>query len=172
MASLYTIKGILILDNDGNRVVCKYFDENKSALKDQKVFEKKLFEKTSRSNSEIVMFDGITCVYKSNIDLFFYVYGSSSENELLLANVLNTYYEAIAMILRDQVERSMLLDQMDAVLLITDEIVDGGIVLETDAVTLAKNATRKKSESDSGKDQSFSSALNKASGLLRKHLLQ
>ena len=37
----------------------------------------------------------------------------------------------------------MLLDQMDAVLLITDEIVDGGIVLETDAMTLAKNATRK-----------------------------
>jgi hypothetical protein len=28
------------------------------------------------------MFDGITCVYKSNIDLFFYVYGASSENEV------------------------------------------------------------------------------------------
>jgi hypothetical protein len=31
---------------------CQYFDDNKSALKDQKVFEKKLFEKTSRSNCE------------------------------------------------------------------------------------------------------------------------
>jgi len=28
------------------------------------------------------MFEGITCVYKSNIDLFFYVFGSSEENEV------------------------------------------------------------------------------------------
>ena len=28
------------------------------------------------------MFEGITCVYRSNIDLFFYVFGSSNENEV------------------------------------------------------------------------------------------
>ena len=28
------------------------------------------------------MFEGLTCVYKSNVDLFFYVIGSSNENEV------------------------------------------------------------------------------------------
>ena len=28
------------------------------------------------------MFEGLTCVYKSNVDLFFYVIGSSHENEV------------------------------------------------------------------------------------------
>lgn len=28
------------------------------------------------------MFEGITCVYRSNVDLYFYVFGSSSENEV------------------------------------------------------------------------------------------
>lgn len=29
------------------------------------------------------MFEGLTCVYRSNIDLYFYVIGSSSENEVI-----------------------------------------------------------------------------------------
>lgn len=29
------------------------------------------------------MLDGLTCVYKSNVDLFFYVMGSSNENEVI-----------------------------------------------------------------------------------------
>ena len=28
------------------------------------------------------MFEGLTCVYRSNVDLFFYVVGSSQENEV------------------------------------------------------------------------------------------
>lgn len=33
-------------------------------------------------SAEIVMFEGMTCVYRSNVDLFFYVVGSSQENEV------------------------------------------------------------------------------------------
>ena len=33
-------------------------------------------------SAEIVMFEGLTCVYRSSVDLFFYVVGSSNENEV------------------------------------------------------------------------------------------
>lgn len=33
--------------------------------------------------AEIVMFEGLTCVYRSSVDLFFYVVGSSNENEVM-----------------------------------------------------------------------------------------
>ena len=35
-------------------------------------------------SAEIIMLDGLTCVYRSNVDLFFYVMGSSNENEVIV----------------------------------------------------------------------------------------
>lgn len=76
-------------------------------MKEQKAFEKNIFNKTHRTDSkmlswsmtfwpspnmantcickssgEIALLEGLTVVYKSNIDLFFYVIGSSHENEV------------------------------------------------------------------------------------------
>ena len=83
--SLYTIKSIFILDNDGERIVSQYYDKELfPTVKEQKEFEKTIFKKTAKSDAEIVLLDGLTIVYKSNVDLLFYVIGSSSENELLL----------------------------------------------------------------------------------------
>jgi len=33
-------------------------------------------------SAEIIMLEGLTCVYRSNVDLFFYVVGSQQENEV------------------------------------------------------------------------------------------
>ena len=33
------------------------------------------------------MLEGITCVYRSNVDLYFYVMGSQAENEVRLESV-------------------------------------------------------------------------------------
>ena len=41
----------------------------------QTTFEKSLFSKTSKANNEVVMLDGLTILYRSNVDLFFYVLG-------------------------------------------------------------------------------------------------
>ncbi|EGD81145.1 zeta-coat protein [Salpingoeca rosetta] len=170
MASLYTVKGILILDNDGNRVLSKYYDDSMPTVKEQRAFEKKLFQKTNQSSAEIVMFEGITCVFRSNIDLIFYVFGSSQENELLLATVLNTLYDAISIVVRENIEKTTVLDHLDAVMLITDEIVDGGIVLEADPETLAVNATISSRDEGPITEQTLAQAWNKAGDILRRHL--
>ena len=70
------------MDNDGNRILARYYDNTFSTVKEQKAFEKNLFNKTHRANAEIIMLDGMICVYKSNVDLFFYVVGSAHENEV------------------------------------------------------------------------------------------
>lgn len=81
-----------ILDNDGNRILAKYYDDNIfPTIKEQKAFEKNLFNRTHRANAEIIMLDGITCLYRSNVDLFFYVMGSSHENEVRI-NLFGTHY--------------------------------------------------------------------------------
>lgn len=142
-ASLYTVKAIAILDNDGERVVAKYYDDTYPTTKEQKEFEKNLFSKTHRANAEIIMLDGLTCVYRSNVDLFFYVMGSSNENELILVSVLNAFYDAISQMLRKNVEKRALMDNLDGVMSIVDEIVDGGVILESDASSIMQRVAIK-----------------------------
>uniref|UniRef100_A0A8C7R0Z7 Coatomer subunit zeta n=1 Tax=Oncorhynchus mykiss TaxID=8022 RepID=A0A8C7R0Z7_ONCMY len=132
--SLYTVKAVFILDNDGNRLLSKYYDkELYPSMKEQKNFEKNVFNKTHKADTdEIAFVEGMTIVYKCSIDLFFYVVGSSQENELMLMAVLNCLFESLGQILRKNVERRCLLDNLDGVFLVVDEIIDGGVILESD----------------------------------------
>ncbi|XP_012658701.1 coatomer subunit zeta-2 isoform X1 [Otolemur garnettii] len=130
--SLYTIKAVFILDNDGHRLLAKYYDDTFPSTKEQMVFEKNVFNKTNRTDSEIAFFGGMTIVYKNSIDLFLYVVGSSHENELMLMSVLTCLFESLNHMLRKNVEKRWLLENMDGAFLVLDEIVDGGVILESD----------------------------------------
>ncbi|RVE53170.1 hypothetical protein evm_002267 [Chilo suppressalis] len=139
--TLYIVKGMCILDSDGNRILAKYYDKDVlTTAKEQKAFEKNLFNKTHRANAEIIMLEGLTCVYKSNVDLFFYVMGSSHENELILQSVLNALYESVSILLRRNVEKRVLLENLDAVMLAFDEICDGGVILDSDPGSVVARA--------------------------------
>jgi len=157
--TLYSIKAILVMDNDGARIVSKYFDKSFGTIKEQKQFEKNLFNKTHRANAEIVMFEGLTCVYRSSVDLFFYVVGSSNENELLLMSVLNCLYDSVSQMLRKNVEKKMLLDKLDGVFLAIDEICDGGILLESDPNIVVSRAAIKQDDIPLG-EQTVSQVLS------------
>ncbi|XP_009470617.1 PREDICTED: coatomer subunit zeta-1 [Nipponia nippon] len=98
--SLYTVKAVIILDNDGDRLFAKYYDDTYPSAKEQKAFEKNIFNKTHRTDSEIALLEGLTVVYKSSIDLYFYVIGSSHENELMLTAVLNCLFDSLSQMLR------------------------------------------------------------------------
>ena len=76
--------------------------------------------------AEIILLDGLICVYRSNVDLFFYVIGSANENELILVSVLNCLYESVSSVLRKNVEKKALFDNLDIILLIMDELCDDG----------------------------------------------
>ncbi|XP_026100216.1 coatomer subunit zeta-1-like [Carassius auratus] len=133
--SLYTVKAVLIMDNDGERLYAKYYDDTYPTVKEQKAFEKNIFNKTHRTDSEIALLEGLTVVYKSNIDLYFYVIGSSHENELMLMSVLNCLFDSLSQMLRKNVEKRALLENMEGLFLAVDEIVDGGVILESDPQT-------------------------------------
>ncbi|ELW54516.1 Coatomer subunit zeta-1 [Tupaia chinensis] len=103
-----------------------------TTVKEQKAFEKNIFNKTHWTDSEIALLEGLTVVYKSSIDLYFYVIGSSYENELMLLAVLNCLFDSLNQMLRKNVEKRALLENMEGLFLAVDEIVDGGVILESD----------------------------------------
>ena len=51
-------------------------------------FEKKLFDKTMRTNAkseaEIIILDGLVTVYRNSADIWVYIVGTQTENELIL----------------------------------------------------------------------------------------
>lgn len=81
-----------------------------------------------RFAAEIILLDGMICVYRSNVDLFFYVMSGADENELILVSALNCLYDSISLVLRKNVEKKALIDDMDIAMLIVDEICDNGFV--------------------------------------------
>uniref|UniRef100_A0A8C1WYH1 Coatomer subunit zeta n=1 Tax=Cyprinus carpio TaxID=7962 RepID=A0A8C1WYH1_CYPCA len=72
--SLYTVKAVLIMDNDGERLYAK----------------------------------------------------------LMLMSVLNCLFDSLSQMLRKNVEKRALLENMEGLFLAVDEIVDGGVILESD----------------------------------------
>lgn len=108
-----------------------YVDEGLKTLKEQHAFEKALHTKTRSQYSDIVMLDKQIAVYKNNADATVYVLGLLQDNELILQAVLDTIQGALETLLRTVNKRSML-ENYDFVLLVLDEVLDRGIVLETD----------------------------------------
>ncbi|KIJ51230.1 hypothetical protein M422DRAFT_223698 [Sphaerobolus stellatus SS14] len=153
--TLYSISAFLILDSDGSRVLAKYYKpknqphlEHKAfgSLKDQRAFEKGLWEKTKKSGGDIIIYDNQLVVYKHSLDLIFYIVGPTSENELMLHSALYAFYEAVSMLLRNQVEKRAVLENLDMVLLCLDETIDDGIIVETDSTTIASRVSKPKAD--------------------------
>ncbi|KAJ7951573.1 Coatomer subunit zeta-2-like [Quillaja saponaria] len=140
-ASCPSIKNILLLDSEGKRVAVKYYSDDWPTNSSKLAFEKYIFTKTlktsARFEAEIAVFENNNVIYKFVQDLHFFVTGGDDENELILASVLQGFSDAVALLLRDNVDKREALENLDLILLCLDEIVDGGMILETDSSVIA-----------------------------------
>ncbi|TFY73726.1 hypothetical protein EWM64_g10284 [Hericium alpestre] len=176
--SLYSVNAFVILDNDGHRVLAKYyrpkgqtylggqeFNNGLHTLKEQRTFEKGLFQKTKKPGGESLphIRRGETDDVHS-LDLIFYLIGGPTENELMLHAALAAFSDAVHVLLRNQVEKRGVLENLDLVVLCLDETVDDGcavstaccavllmvcarIIVETDSTTIAARVSRPKADS-------------------------
>lgn len=78
------------------------------------------------STGDILLYDNSLVLYKQAVDLTFYVVGPAGENELMLSSVLAAFYDSVALLLRHQVEKRAILENLDLVVLALDETIDNG----------------------------------------------
>ncbi|KAF5472458.1 hypothetical protein F2P56_009175 [Juglans regia] len=176
MESCPSIKNILLLDSEGKRVAAKYYSDDWLTNNAKEAFEKAVYTKTLKTNArteaEIGMFENNIVVYKFAQDLHFFVTGGEDENELILATVLQGFFDAVGILLRGNVEKKEALENLDLILLCMDEIIDGGIILETDANIIAgKVASNSMDSGASLSEQTISQALATAREHLTRSLL-
>ncbi|KAG6428400.1 hypothetical protein SASPL_112651 [Salvia splendens] len=172
-----TIKNILLLDSEGKRVAVKYYSDEWPTNSAKLAFEKSIFSKTQKTNArteaEITMVENNIIVYKFIQDLHFFVTGGDEENELILATVLQGFFDAVTLLLRNNVDQREALENLDMILLCLDEIVDGGIILETDSSIIAgKVATHSIDDGAPLSEQTISQALATAREHLTRSLLK
>ncbi|XP_051134766.1 coatomer subunit zeta-1-like [Andrographis paniculata] len=172
-----TLKNILLLDSEGKRVAVKYYSDDWPTNSAKLAFEKSIFTKTQKTNArteaEITMVENNIVVYKFVQDLHFFVTGGDDENEIILATVLQGFFDAVTLLLRNNVDLREALENLDLILLCLDEIVDGGIVLETDGSIIAgKVATHSMDDGAPLSEQTISQALATAREHLTRSLLR
>ncbi|KAH7034816.1 Longin-like domain-containing protein [Microdochium trichocladiopsis] len=150
--SLYSVNAVLILSNDGDRIFTKYYSPPHSApgsvtspyadLKSQKSFEKGLLEKTVKQTGDIILYDNQVVLYKSESDVMMYVVGGAAENEVLLYNVILALRDSLHLLFKQSVDRRTIIENYDLVSLAIDEIVDDGIILETDPTIVVQRCSK------------------------------
>lgn len=104
--------------DDSSRILAKYYSSphppsgalDKSGaypgsnpyptVKEQKVFERGLMEKTSKQTSDIILYDNRIVVFKMESDVMLYVVGGVEENEILLYNVVLALRDSLNILLK------------------------------------------------------------------------
>ncbi|MCJ1473322.1 Golgi-to-ER vesicle coat component [Lambiella insularis] len=158
--TLFSINAILILSTDDRtRLLTKYYSAPHPplhsapgasypganpypTLKDQKAFEKGLMEKTNKQTSDVILYDNRVVVFKMEGDVMLYVVGGAEENEVLLFSVVLALRDSLNILLKTSTDRRSIIENYDLVSLAIDEIVDDGIILETDPVIIASRVSK------------------------------
>ncbi|KAJ3441124.1 coat protein (coatomer) zeta [Anaeramoeba flamelloides] len=144
--SLQTVKSIILLDPKGNRIYAKFYDDQFQTQKEQKTFEKSIFDKTKTKGVDVILQDNLVTVTKTLPEFRIFVSGNEDENEMILFSVLNTIYETLLLVFKAQFQLSILMENLDFIMLTIDEVVDRGIILELDSEIVVNRALIREEE--------------------------
>ncbi|KAI1466902.1 snare-like protein [Daldinia caldariorum] len=159
--SLSSVNAIIILNiDDGSRIFAKYYNAPHHAptasstthhhqpsgpfadVKSQKTFEKGLLDKTAKQTGDIILYDNRIVLYKMESDVMMYVVGGVDENEVLLYNVILALRDSLHLLFKQSVDKRTIIENYDLVSLAIDEIVDDGIILETDPTIIVQRVSK------------------------------
>ena len=75
--------------------------------------------------------DDYVAIFRCYVDMTIYVIGDAKrDNELILASVLDTIHECFDTVFKHSIERKSLINNMTGVILVIDELIDQGIVMQ------------------------------------------
>jgi hypothetical protein len=113
----------------------------------------------------VILYDSHLAVYKHSLDLILYIIAGPAENELMLWSALQALSDALSQLLRNQLEKRAVLENLDLVVLCLDETIDDGyestsvghdlvltsglccrIIVDTDSTAIASRVSRPRAE--------------------------
>jgi coatomer subunit zeta len=120
--------------------------------------------------NDIMTVENYVAIFRCYVDMTIYLLGDKDDNELVLAQVLDCVHDCWDKIFKHAIERKSLINNMTAVILVIDELIDQGIIMSTDPNTILKRINIKgasltsQGSETSGADQGIAAAISAASG--------
>ena len=154
------IQFFLILDNAGNRIFCIYYlNSNDNAeltsFENQKLFEKRLCEKILKSNVDrvdldIINFENYNILCKVNREVNIFIGIKEDDNEILLEKIYDAFEMQLFDIVKDDLSREKIFKYYDKLIVLIDELIYGGLVLNIDMDSLTQRIFEEKINYDKG----------------------
>ena len=147
---LCIIKFLLILDNSGKRIYCNYYTKEYETLESQLEFESRLSKITAtysvdKDNVDIFNFENYNIICKIEKEIAIFIGQNENDNELLLNEVFKMFEIQLFNFVGDNLTRDKILNHYNDIVLLIDEFITGGIVLNIDEHSLyerVKNAEK------------------------------
>ena len=154
-----SIQFFLILDNSGDRIYCKYYINNNNTelnkVENQKLFEKRLCEKIIKSNIDrvdldIINFENYNILCKVNREVNIFIGIKEDDNEILLEKIYDAFEMQLFDIVKDNLSREKIFKYYDKLIVLIDELIYGGLVLNIDIDSLTDRIFEEKIRYDKG----------------------
>ena len=144
------IKFILILDNSGKRIYCNYYTKDYDTIESQLDFENKLSKIAStysvdKNDIDIFNFEKYNIVCKIGKEIAIFIGQDENDNEILLNDFFKMFEIQLYNFAGDNLSREKILNHYNEIVLLIDEMVSSGIVLNIDEHSLynrIKNADK------------------------------
>ena len=160
------IKAILVLNDHGKPRLLKFFDTNDTALQQKLLAE--TFKSVSRRTDFMCNFiecdgtsweKGTKIIYRHYATLYFIFVVDSSESELGILDLIQTFVESLDTCFKDVCELDLIFN-MEKIHYILDEIIQGGMVIETRKEEILKAVNEMKAKEAS--EEQFTAQIKEA----------
>ena len=82
------------------------------------------------NENDIMNVEEQVAVFRCYTDMTIYVLGDGkNDNELVISSVLDTIHSCFGTVFKHNIERKSLINNMTAVILVIDELIDQGIIM-------------------------------------------
>ena len=153
------IKFILILDNSSKRIYTIYYTDDYNTLESQLDFELRLSKISSkysieRNEIDIINYESYNIICKIDKEIAIFIGQNEDDNEILLHQFFSMFETQLYNFIGDNLTRENVLNHYKEIVMLIDEMVVGGIVINLDEHSIydrIKNSEKKqKSEQKSG----------------------
>ena len=135
------IKFIIILDNNGKLIYGKYFIDKDQER--QREFEKQLCFQVKNLNItqgelDIFNIDDYNVFVKIIGEIAYFIGVNEEDNECLGYNFCMIFENCLGSVINDNFDRKKIFDNLDKIMLIIDEMIDNGLIINTDPDSIQK----------------------------------
>ena len=135
------IKFIIILDNSGKLIYGKYFIDKDQEK--QREFEKQLCFQVKNLNItqgklDIFNIDDYNVFVKIIGEIAYFIGVNEEDNECLGYNFCKIFENCLGGITNDNFDQKKIFDNLDKIMLIIDEMVDNGLIINSDPDSIEK----------------------------------